>query len=188
MDFGANFLGVVKGAEAIGGVPATETVKEQGASGLSFGQGLTEIMQPKVKEGEAPTPKPTSSGLNYNVDDLMEKLIFTESGGVHKEKDGTLRVSKVGAQGITQLMPKTAKNPGYGITPVADDSPEEYIRFGRDYLTKMIEVFGDVEQGVAAYNAGPGKIHSAISKAARSGKDWKDFLPQETKDYIKKVK
>ena len=122
------------------------------------------------------------------ADKLMNSLILTESNGIHKEVDGTLRVSEKGAQGITQLMPKTGKNPGYGIQPLRDQSPEEYVRFGKDYLSNMIRVFNNTEQGVAAYNAGPGVVHRAISKAERTGRNWKEFLPKETQEYIKKVK
>jgi hypothetical protein len=148
-----------------------------------IGVGLQEITRPKKEETTPTLSKPKTP----DIEGLMERLIHTESRGQHKTKEGTLTASPVGAQGITQVMPKTAKNPGYGIKPVQNDSEEEFIRFGRDYVTKMIDVFGDVEQGVAAYNAGPGKIHNALSKAARTGRDWKEFLPKETQDYIKKV-
>lgn len=175
-----------RGARTVSGAIIT-TRKTLSNGSLSIGEGLGNLFKPPKASGGAPRAS-LPSNLAYNIDHLMDKLIFTESRGVHREPDGTLRISEAGAKGITQLMPKTAKNPGYGIAPVSDDTPEEYIRFGKEYLTKMIQIFGDVEQGVAAYNAGPGNIHRAISKAARTGRDWKEFIPQETKDYIKKVR
>lgn len=173
---------------SFGGVPETKTIEEDKTDGgLTLGEGIQEYFTPKREEEvlkEGPTQK-----LDYKAEatKLMDKLIFTESSGIHREKDGSLLVSDAGAKGITQLMPRTAKKPGYGIKPLKNQTPEEYIRFGTDYLATMIKVFDDTEQGVAAYNAGPGTVHRAISKASRTGRDWKEFLPKETQEYIKKV-
>lgn len=120
-------------------------------------------------------------------DRVFRNMIQQESRGRHRDSSGQLTTSPVGAQGITQVMPETARNPGYGIEPIKDDSEEEYLRFGKQYLTKMLEEFdGDYEKALAAYNAGPGSVKKAVSKG---GAEWKKFLPKqsETVPYVQNI-
>ena len=92
----------------------------------------------------------------YEFDTVFSNLIGAESQGKHSV-GGKLLTSKAGAEGISQLMPRTAGNPGYGVTPIQDKSEAEYKRFGRDYLKAMLKEFdGDYEKALAAYNAGEG--------------------------------
>lgn len=84
---------------------------------------------------------------------LLPFLIKQESGG-----DPTA-VSVKGARGVTQVMPATGANPGYGVAPMKDQSVAEQTRFGKDYLTAMLNKYdGNVEKALAAYNAGPGAV------------------------------
>ena len=121
---------------------------------------------------------------------VFSNLLVAESRNKHRNKDGSLVTSPVGAQGITQLMPNTRKNPGYGIRPAQDDSVEEYIRVGKEYLAAMYKEFGgDWAKAAAAYNAGPGNVRKAINRAAKSGKGWMEHLPKpsETVPYVNKL-
>ena len=64
-------------------------------------------------------------------------------------------VSRVGAQGLMQLMPSTAA--GLGVTDPFD--PAQSLRGGARYLRAQLDRFGgDVAKAVAAYNAGPGAV------------------------------
>ncbi len=93
----------------------------------------------------------------YAVDqNLLNALIRQESGGRNNA------VSARGARGLTQVMPATAANPGYGVQPLQNDSPEEYRRFGGDYLGAMLKKYGGNKAlALAAYNAGPGAVDKA---------------------------
>lgn len=92
---------------------------------------------------------------NYQLgDNVLRALIKQESGG------NPNAVSPKGARGLTQIMPATAKNPGYGVTPLRDNSQQEQIRFTRDYMSALLKVNGgDLNKALAAYNAGQGNVN-----------------------------
>lgn len=126
-----------------------------------------------------------SSGMSKEQwEAWLEKQRKQESGGKHRNADGSLVTSSKGAQGIAQIMPATAKDPGFGIAPLKDDSPEEAKRFQNDYMKMMMERYKDPEKALAAYNAGPGVVDKLILK---QGDAWKNGLPKETSDYISKI-
>lgn len=121
---------------------------------------------------------------------VFQKLIQAESRGRHRDSTGGLTTSHKGARGITQVMRKTGIDPGYGVTPLQDESEEEFIRFGREYLQAMLNEFdGDYEKALAAYNAGPGNVKKAVARAEEKGGNWMKFLPKQTETvpYVKKI-
>src|SRR5690606_5105653 len=69
----------------------------------------------KVASYNEPAPQSTPPGF----ESVFEKLIQAESRGRHRDASGGLTTSPgVGAQGITQVMPKTGRDPGYGVKPL----------------------------------------------------------------------
>jgi len=91
------------------------------------------------------------NGIDYAsiAEKLLPRVIQVESGG------NSNAVSSKGAEGITQIMPATGANPGYGIKPLQNNSDEERMRFTKDYLTTSLGIFnGDVEKAIASYNQG----------------------------------
>lgn len=123
------------------------------------------------------------------MDRLQGIVRLMESNNQDFDKSGNPLTSPKGARFSMQVMPATAKNPGYGITPARDDSPEESNRVGREYLSAMVKEFGgNVPQALAAYNAGPGAVKKAMNEAQRdrAPENWLAFLPKETQDYVAK--
>ncbi|MBX6334646.1 lytic transglycosylase domain-containing protein, partial [Candidatus Saccharibacteria bacterium] len=121
---------------------------------------------------------------------VFANLKMAESDNQHTDQYGNLIRSKAGAEGITQLMPATASNPGFGVEPAKDKSQAEYERVGRELLQAFVKRYdGDYEKALAAYNAGPGNVDKAIKRAEKEGGNWKDYLPkpEETLPYIDKI-
>lgn len=133
-----------------------------------------------------PSFKPTQVAKDMvDFNSLFDRVIQAESRGKHTDDSGKLTTSPKGAQGITQIMPDTGKDPGYGIKPLQDDSEAEYKRVGKSLLQAYTKSFGgDTAKGLAAYNWGPGNLKKAIDK---HGVNWRDNLPKETSKYLNNI-
>lgn len=82
---------------------------------------------------------------------LIEALVWQES------RWRTGAVSPVGARGLAQLMPGTARE--LGVDP---NDPSANLEGGARYLRAQMDRFdGNVEKALAAYNAGPGRVISS---------------------------
>jgi hypothetical protein len=110
---------------------------------------------------------------SYRVDeDLVNAVIRQESAG------NPNAVSPKGARGLGQVMPKTARNPGFGVKPLQSDDPAENVRFTADYLGALLNKYdGNKSLALAAYNAGPGAVdkHGGIPPY------------KETQNYVSKI-
>jgi hypothetical protein len=117
-------------------------------------------------------------------EEIVAAVKQAESRGKRYKDDGkTLTTSPKGALGEMQVMPKTILNPGFGVTPAKDKSPDEIARVGVDYLQAMKQKYGDTEKALIAYNWGPGSTDKWIAAGANPEK-----LPAETKTYVERVK
>jgi hypothetical protein len=86
----------------------------------------------------------------HNLDpDLVNSVIHAESGF------NTRAVSRKGAQGLMQLMPKTAAT--LGVANAFD--PQSNVEAGTRYLRDLLEKYNfDLAKALAAYNAGPLRV------------------------------
>jgi len=125
---------------------------------------------------------------------LVHALIRQESAFDFRAK------SRVGAAGLMQLMPATAKEIARraGISHRTDwlyKRPDHNIRLGTLYLEKLLDRFdGYYPMAIAAYNAGPNRVDKWIEMFGdpRKGEidliDWIELLPiYETRNYIQRV-
>ncbi len=94
------------------------------------------------------------------------------AGLIQRESAGNPAAhSSVGATGLTQIMPATAKDRGYDLS-----TPRGQIFGGADYLAWLRDYFahGNVEDMLGGYNAGPGRIHGG---AWRHIKESAEYVP-----------
>ena len=90
-------------------------------------------------------------------------------------------VSPKGARGLWQVMPATARKPGFGITP-SNGTQADDARVGAEYRRKMEARYGgDPAKMWAAYNWGPGNLDNALEKY---GNNWLQYAPAETRNYV----
>ncbi len=94
---------------------------------------------------------------------------------IHAESNFKIRAhSQVGAQGLMQIMPSTARMLGCRNSW----DPAQNIFAGAKYLRQLMDRFnGNLAHAIAAYNAGPGAVskHNGIPPY------------KETRNYVKKV-
>jgi soluble lytic murein transglycosylase-like protein len=86
-------------------------------------------------------------------------LVATESGFRRTAR------SPVGATGLAQLMPATARWLEPGTTRRQLEDPETNLRLGFRYLRKMIDHYdGDTHLALLAYNRGPGTVDRVLRR------------------------
>src|SRR5689334_24397325 len=104
---------------------------------------------------------------NELPEEFFTRLIWQES------RFDPLAVSPVGAQGIAQFMPQTAKT--RGLTNAFE--PLDALRESASYLRELRTTFrGNLGLAAAAYNAGPGQVEAWLAGRSR--------LPGETVAYV----
>lgn len=86
--------------------------------------------------------------LELGIDPALALSIAKSESGFKHEKR-----SHVGAVGVFQLMPSTARRLGVNPYYLSDN-----IKGGLMYYKKLYNMFGSTELALAAYNAGPGKV------------------------------
>ena len=87
------------------------------------------------------------------------------------------------AERCLAFMPGTQGDPGYGVEPARNASPNENVRVGQDYMQAMLNKFGgDLRTAAYAYNWGPGNVERWLSEGADPAK-----LPRETRDYAERL-
>ena len=101
--------------------------------------------------------------------------------------------SPVGACGLTQLMPATARQVarGLGIKKFKLDSlwdPDVNIHIGSTYLGQMLRQFGHPGLAAAAYNAGPINVSRWLGNTKGAFDEFVEQIPfSETRGYVKRV-
>lgn len=126
-------------------------------------------------------PETVSAGFDANhLDGITAQ---TESNN-RDYMNGRPVTSPAGAKFAMQVMPATARDPGFGLHPANPSDAADMNRLGREYRATMERRYGgDFAKMWAAYNAGPGRVDDLIK---RYGDNWLRHAPKETQDYVRK--
>jgi peptidoglycan lytic transglycosylase len=123
------------------------------------------------------------------VDPLLVSAVVREESSYNP-----LVRSRVGARGLMQLMPDTARplararGMDFRDGDLLDD-PAANVELGAAYLGWLVREFGEARLAVAAYNAGPNRVKEWW--AARKSDDlevWVEQIPyNETRNFVRRV-
>ncbi|MBR5532920.1 MAG: LysM peptidoglycan-binding domain-containing protein [Bacteroidales bacterium] len=97
-------------------------------------------------------------------------------------------VSRAGAAGLWQIMPKTAKGLNLEVNSLVDErrSPIKSSEAAAKYLKELYNTYNDWSLAIAAYNCGPGNVNKAIIRSGGKRDFWGIYhhLPRETRGYV----
>lgn len=96
--------------------------------------------------------------------------------------------SHVGAAGLWQFMPGTAKLYGLEVNSLVDErmDPVKSTEAACRFLASMYAIYHDWNLVIAAYNCGAGNVNKAIRRAGGKRDFWSiyPYLPRETRNYV----
>ena len=136
------------------GTPVKKFIVAVAFAFLTLPLSAATITKPLAPATAWPLPLPSSlasiiidAAAPYHVDpNLIAAMAFQES------RFNPNAVSRIGAQGVLQLIPETAHD--LGVTNAFD--ARQNIFGGTTYIAQLLQRFnGNVEMALAAYNAGP---------------------------------
>lgn len=126
-------------------------------------------------------PQIQQAATQYGVPiEVVQEVMRHESGGNAKA------LSPMGAIGLMQLMPGTAKS--LGVNP---HDPNQNILGGVKYLRQLYDQTGSWTQAIAAYNGGLGSTGYSKDKGMGHLRKWENPNNQgwaETRRYVKNIK
>ena len=187
--------GALAASQGVADIGAPTTGDAQSVEG-DLGEVQDPAMDPNVDPGvEGSSPYAAELDTLYQNEDpelldLIERVSQQESGGNQMREDGSPVTSSAGAIGIMQVMPDTApeaaKLAGLPWDEAAYRGDEAYNKLlGIAYLSELLRRYdGDVDKALAAYNAGPGRLESAM---ADRGDGWLSGMSAETQDYVARI-
>jgi soluble lytic murein transglycosylase len=131
----------------------------------------------------------TDAAGRASVDPLLVAAVVREESSYHPQAR-----SRVGARGLMQLMPETARplaqarRMGLRDGDLLDD-PAANLELGSAYLGGLLREFGDARLAVAAYNAGPTRVREWWGGRRSSDLEvWVEQIPfDETRGFVKRV-
>ena len=190
---GYAFGGQVEEDDAVGDMDELEREYAEYAAAQGYANPVAASAKYTAAPATAAAPTTTEGKMPFS-----DAITHTESRGRDFDSKGNPLKSSAGALYARQVMPKTAANPGYGIKPAVDQSPEEYNRIGVEYEGALLKKYdGNQAKVAAAYNAGPGTVDKAVRAARAAGEPdaWREYMRnhqskknfEQTYGYVDKV-
>ncbi|WP_040819623.1 lytic transglycosylase domain-containing protein [Litoreibacter arenae] len=165
-------------------VYGTAEIDPNPAGDQMFGDAAENIEQLIIRVAQETRGRPGVSAAGLSVVQwraLLQALIWQESRFVIRAE------SPVGAYGLTQIMPGTASD--LGINPEYRTSPYLQVDGGARYLSDQLARFdGNIIFGLAAYNAGPGRvIEYGGVPPFRETQHYVTVIPQQYNSYLARI-
>ena len=130
----------------------------------------------------------TDAASRASVDPFLVAAVVREESSFDPQAR-----SRVGARGLMQLMPDTARQLVKGRSlPPGDDmlvDPAANLTLGSAYLATLMKEFGEPRLAVAAYNAGPARVREWWKgRASDDVEAWVELIPfDETRFFVRRV-
>jgi hypothetical protein len=178
-----------KGEEPQTGAQPTEAEQARQAAASEHGD-TEEVLAAKIAESHHTAKESsfiTEAVDKYEISEDLARDIYTiaqEEGIEPKVAFGLVKtessfknraVSHVGARGLTQVMPRTARwmVPGTRAEDLYDQKTN--LRFGFRYLNQMIDKYkGNVRLALLAYNRGPGTVDKILRRGGDPNNGYAD--------------
>jgi soluble lytic murein transglycosylase len=117
------------------------------------------------------------------------------AGVIYAETKFDPRTSSAGAEGLMQLMPRTAaflahRSGGTTFTTADLATPQVNIAYGSYYIRYLLDEFhGNLVAALAAYNGGDTNVQDWIARVHAAGRSFgiSDIPFPETRDYVQRV-
>ena len=98
-------------------------------------------------------------------------------------------ISRVGAGGLWQFMPVTARAYGLEVNSMVDErfDPAKSTVAACKYMKDLYKMYDDWSLAIAAYNCGPGNVNKALARTGGNPTSfWEVYwhLPRETRGYV----
>jgi hypothetical protein len=196
---GLTALGYAQGGMLDTTIGDPKKKKEQESTGYAA---LDARLARLAAEEDSAAPSDTSK-YNMSRADRLQRQIMAESS------NNPMAVSPVGARGLFQIMPATQKDlEDRGlISSGLDPFNPEHSRQMRDAKINALSELSWIKEPpqkipevnrlariYASYNAGEGRIKTALERAKADGVDiygdprlWFDYIPEETRGYLNKI-
>ena len=165
----AFFMGVQSGESGV-------VVQWREALGVAVPEGAIELQQVEIDRLKRIHENSAKFGIPADLAERIEDIALAEGiephvafGLVRAESEFNRRaVSPVGAVGLTQLMPSTARYFRNGVTREDLFDRDTNLRIGFRYLAELVKQYGgNLELALLAYNRGPERVDELI----RAGQD-----------------
>jgi soluble lytic murein transglycosylase-like protein len=141
-------------------------------AGVVAPEGALELQQVELERLRRIHENSTRFGIPADLAERIEDIALAEGidpamafGLVRAESEFNRRaVSPVGAVGLTQLMPSTARYFHAGISREQLFDSDTNLRIGFRYLKTLIDQYGgNVEMALLAYNRGPTRVDQLVA-------------------------
>ncbi|WGL59394.1 transglycosylase SLT domain-containing protein [Pigmentibacter sp. JX0631] len=140
-----------------------------------------------LKRGRALMPKMEKILEEYGLPKDLKYLSMIESGYNPKA------LSYVGAVGLWQFMPATARENGLIINDYLDERRDlnKSTRAAANYLSRLYSTFGSWHLSAASYNGGPGLVRKTLRNYGTDSSFFEltsmGVVNKETADYVPKL-